>query len=104
MRMELYHSRKAYLEGILQAESSRLNNQARFIMEKIEGKISIENKPKKELIRLLVQHGYDSDPIKAWKKEQSKLSALLDAGDETPPAHGSAGSGGGKTGSARVLH
>ena len=29
---------------------------------------------------------------------------VLDAGDETPPAHGSAGSGGGKTGSARVLH
>ena len=41
MRMELYHQRKAYLEGILEAESSRLNNQARFIMEKIEGKVVI---------------------------------------------------------------
>lgn len=41
LRMELYHKRKAYLEGILEAESSKLNNQARFIMEKIDGKVVI---------------------------------------------------------------
>ena len=36
----MYHERKEWLEGQLEAESSRLNNQARFIMEKIEGKVS----------------------------------------------------------------
>ena len=41
VRMELYHKRKSYLEGILEAESCKLNNQARFIMEKIEGKVVI---------------------------------------------------------------
>ena len=29
-----------------------------------------ENKPKKELISMLQQMGYDSDPVKAWKSAQ----------------------------------
>lgn len=33
----------------------------------------LENKLKKELIKLLVQRGYDSDPVKAWKEVQDKL-------------------------------
>ncbi|XP_072178240.1 DNA topoisomerase 2-alpha-like [Diadema setosum] len=83
MRMELYHKRKAYLEGILEAESSRLNNQARFIMEKIEGKIKIENMAKKDMIQLLVKRGYDSDPVKAWKETQGKETAdSEETGDE----------------------
>lgn len=32
-----------------------------------------ENKPKKELIRMLQQMGYDSDPVKAWKEAQEKV-------------------------------
>lgn len=40
---------------MLGAESAKLNNQARFILEKIDGKIIIENKPKKELIKVLIQ-------------------------------------------------
>lgn len=32
-----------------------------------------ENKPKKELIRMLQQMGYDSDPVKAWKQAQEKV-------------------------------
>lgn len=32
-----------------------------------------ENKPKKELIQMLVRRGYDSDPVKAWKASQDKL-------------------------------
>ncbi len=41
VRLEVYHKRKAYLEGQLTAESTRLDYQARFIVEKIEGKIVI---------------------------------------------------------------
>lgn len=33
----------------------------------------LENKPKKELIRMLQQMGYDSDPVKAWKEAQEKV-------------------------------
>lgn len=35
--------------------------------------VLVENKPKKELIRMLQQMGYDSDPVKAWKQAQEKV-------------------------------
>jgi DNA topoisomerase-2 len=73
IRLEFYAKRKDYMEGMLAAESLKLNNQARFICEKIDGVISIENKPKKELIQLLVRARYDSDPVKAWKEQQNRL-------------------------------
>ncbi|XP_013929424.1 PREDICTED: DNA topoisomerase 2-alpha [Thamnophis sirtalis] len=72
VRLRYYGLRKEWLTGMLGAESAKLNNQARFILEKIEGKIVIENKPKKELIKVLIERGYDSDPVKAWKESQQK--------------------------------
>ncbi|KAL1264057.1 hypothetical protein QQF64_004412 [Cirrhinus molitorella] len=72
LRMKYYVLRKDWLLGMLGAESSKLSNQARFILEKIQGTLVIENKPKKELIRMLQQMGYDSDPVKAWKDAQEK--------------------------------
>ena len=44
VRMAKYHERKAYLLGMLEAECAKLQNQARFILEKIEGKIIIGKK------------------------------------------------------------
>lgn len=41
VRLNLYQKRKDYLEGLLTAEASRLENIARFIMEKIDGLITI---------------------------------------------------------------
>ncbi|KAM4622820.1 DNA topoisomerase 2-alpha [Discoglossus pictus] len=75
LRLRYYGLRKDWLVGMLTAEASKLSNQARFILEKIEGKIVIENKPKKELIQILVQRGYDSDPVKVWKQTQAKEEA-----------------------------
>jgi len=72
VRLDFYQKRKDYMEGMLAAESLRLSNIARFIIEKIDGLIKIENVPKKELIRMLVRRGYDSDPVKAWKEAQDK--------------------------------
>ncbi|KAJ8019588.1 DNA topoisomerase 2-beta [Holothuria leucospilota] len=72
LRLEFYQKRKDFLEGMLTAESSRLNNQARFILEKIEGTLIVENKTRKEMIKLLVHKGYDSDPVKAWKEATQK--------------------------------
>ncbi|XP_077108524.1 DNA topoisomerase 2-alpha [Ranitomeya variabilis] len=85
LRLYYYGLRKEWLLGMLTAEASKLSNQARFILEKIEGKIVIENKPKKELIQMLVQRGYDSDPIKAWKRTQEKEEAgeLIEEEEET---------------------
>ncbi|XP_049657374.1 DNA topoisomerase 2-alpha [Accipiter gentilis] len=72
LRLRYYSLRKEWLIGMLGAESAKLSNQARFILEKIDGKIVIENKPKKELIQVLIQRGYESDPVKAWKESQNK--------------------------------
>ncbi|XP_061700038.1 DNA topoisomerase 2-beta isoform X2 [Syngnathoides biaculeatus] len=72
LRLHYYKLRKDWLIGSLGAEASKLSNQARFVLEKIEGKISIENKSKRELIYMLVQKGYESDPVAAWSKAQEK--------------------------------
>uniref|UniRef100_A0A3P9IX37 DNA topoisomerase 2 n=1 Tax=Oryzias latipes TaxID=8090 RepID=A0A3P9IX37_ORYLA len=72
LRLHYCKLRKDWLLGSLGAEAAKLSNQARFVLEKIEGKISIENKSKRELIRMLVQKGYESDPVAAWSKAQEK--------------------------------
>lgn len=41
VRLDVYRKRKAYLEGMLIAESAKLDSQAQFIMEIIEGKLVI---------------------------------------------------------------
>ena len=43
VRRHNYRERKSYLRGMLEAEALKLENQARFILEKIDGKIVIGN-------------------------------------------------------------
>ncbi|XP_072312165.1 DNA topoisomerase 2-alpha [Eucyclogobius newberryi] len=78
LRIKYYQLRKDWMTGMLGAENARLSNQARFILEKIQGTLVIENKPKKELIRMLQEMGYDSDPVKAWKQAQEKNDEELE--------------------------
>ncbi|CAN2389744.1 DNA topoisomerase II activity [Pristimantis euphronides] len=82
LRLHYYSLRKEWLMGMLGAEATRLNNQARFILEKIQGKITIENKTKRELVQMLLQKGYESDPVKAWKEAQEKAAEEDDNGDQ----------------------
>ncbi|XP_077595631.1 DNA topoisomerase 2-alpha [Stigmatopora nigra] len=82
LRLKYYGIRKDWLLGMLGAESTKLTNQARFILEKIQGTLVIENKPKKELINMLQDMGYDSDPVKAWKEAQDKNEAQVDDDDD----------------------
>ncbi|XP_073534084.1 DNA topoisomerase 2-beta isoform X1 [Phyllobates terribilis] len=81
LRLHYYGLRKEWLMGMLGAEAARLNNQARFILEKIQGKITIENKSKRELIQMLLQKGFESDPVKAWKEAQEKSTEEDDMQD-----------------------
>lgn len=60
LRLSYYGLRKEWLVGMLGAESTKLNNQARFILEKIQGKITIGK----------------MQPLKIWtlvKMEKKKL-------------------------------
>uniref|UniRef100_A0A8D0CY38 DNA topoisomerase 2 n=1 Tax=Sander lucioperca TaxID=283035 RepID=A0A8D0CY38_SANLU len=84
LRLHYYKLRKDWLLGSLGAEAAKLSNQARFVLEKIEGKITIENKSKRELIRMLVQKGYESDPVAAWSKSQEKVPSV-DSGSSSGP-------------------
>lgn len=78
VRLTYYVKRKDYLEGMLQAESRKLSNQARFIIEKCDGVLVIENKKKKVMIDELKKKGYDPDPVKAWKIRQNRDEALTE--------------------------
>jgi DNA topoisomerase II len=67
VRSQLYKKRKEYMEGMLGAESLKLDNIARFIMEKIEGKIKVENLKKADICKMLKERKYDADPVSKWK-------------------------------------
>ena len=71
VRLEHYVKRKAYYEGKLEAEALKLENMARFIMEKNDHKIRIENVRKKDFVRTLIERRYNSDPVKAWIKKNA---------------------------------
>lgn len=77
VRLDTYHKRKDYLEGVLQAEATKLSNQARFILEKCDGTLVIENKKKKDMIAELVRRNYESDPVVAWKLSQNREQVLV---------------------------
>jgi DNA topoisomerase-2 len=68
LRLEYYEKRKTYMEGMLQAEADKLSNQARFIMEKCDRTLVVENKKRKVMIDELIKRGYEADPVKDWKR------------------------------------
>ncbi|KAL6258421.1 hypothetical protein P5V15_010378 [Pogonomyrmex californicus] len=78
VRLDAYYKRKDYLEGVLQAEAAKLSNQARFIVEKCDGDLVIENKKKKDMIAELIRRNYDSDPVVVWKLAQNREQVLED--------------------------
>lgn len=79
LRLEYYQKRKDYLQGMLEAETSLLSNQARFILEKCNKTLTVENKKRKVMIDELIQRGYDPDPIAMWKE---KMKAEDDEEDQ----------------------
>ncbi|KAK4311799.1 hypothetical protein Pmani_016723 [Petrolisthes manimaculis] len=82
LRLKFYVKRKGYLVGMLDAEVQKLSNQARFILEKCDGRLVIENKKKKEMLAELQRKGFDSDPVKAWKMTQDNDSTTEEEKEE----------------------
>ena len=72
VRTNLYKKRKEYMEGILRAEACKLDNIARFILEKIEGKVKVENLKKADIVKMLKSRKYDPDPVFKWKQQISR--------------------------------
>lgn len=69
VRMEYYVKRKEYLEGMLQAQADKLSDQARFILEKCNKTLVVENKQRKTMIDELIKRGYKPDPLKEWQRK-----------------------------------
>jgi len=86
IRLKKYHERKAFLLGMLEAECSKLENQARFILEKIEGKIIIENKSRRDVVTKLLERGFVSDPVKSWKATAIKTTVIVNDDESEAPA------------------
>ncbi|XP_034948461.1 DNA topoisomerase 2 [Chelonus insularis] len=82
VRLSTYAKRRDYLLGMLEAEASKLSNQARFICEKCDGDLVVENKKKKEMISELVRRKYDSDPVVNWKLTQNREEVLEEIAEE----------------------
>ncbi|XP_011191143.2 DNA topoisomerase 2 isoform X1 [Zeugodacus cucurbitae] len=68
VRLDFYARRKEYLIGQLTAQADRLTDQARFIMEKCDRTIVVENKKRKTMIDELIKRGYRPDPVKEWQR------------------------------------
>ncbi|XP_054287254.1 DNA topoisomerase 2-like isoform X2 [Macrosteles quadrilineatus] len=84
IRLEYYEKRKAYLTSLLDAEAKKLINQARFVTEKCNGNLTIENKNRKAIIDELIERGYDSDPVKSWKLSQDNKAISTDNEESGP--------------------
>lgn len=57
LRLKYYVRRKEFLEGQLQAEADKLSNQARFILEKCDKGLVVENKKRKVMVEELMKRG-----------------------------------------------
>ncbi len=72
IRLKMYVKRKEYMVGTLQSQCLKLDNIARFIKEKIENIISVENKKISAVVEMLIERKYDRDPEKVWREEAKK--------------------------------
>uniref|UniRef100_A0A182MZ68 DNA topoisomerase 2 n=1 Tax=Anopheles dirus TaxID=7168 RepID=A0A182MZ68_9DIPT len=82
IRLDYYGKRRTYLLGMLQAEADALSDKARFIMEKCNGTLVVENKKRKALIDELIKRGYRADPIKEWKRRVQQDEQQEEDADE----------------------
>uniref|UniRef100_W4VRX5 DNA topoisomerase 2 n=1 Tax=Corethrella appendiculata TaxID=1370023 RepID=W4VRX5_9DIPT len=82
VRLDYYGRRKRYLEGMLTAEADLLTDQARFICEKCDRTLVVENKKRKVMIDELIKRGYRPDPVKEWKRTVESEEAEEDGGDD----------------------
>ncbi|KAH9638562.1 hypothetical protein HF086_000963 [Spodoptera exigua] len=68
LRLKYYARRKEYREGQLQAEADKLSNQARFILEKCDKGLVVENKKRKVMVEELIKREKAFQNLKEVKK------------------------------------
>ena len=58
-RLELYQTRKDYMVQLLMHQLLVLSNKAKYIKENLAGTVDLRGKKKEEVVRLLLDKGYD---------------------------------------------
>lgn len=70
VRFAMYERRKEYIISRLEAEYQKLKNQSLFYLQK-NYTLFIYGKKKVEVLKTLVENGFDPDPIKVWEASQN---------------------------------
>jgi DNA topoisomerase-2 len=79
VRLKMYAKRKEYMVGTLESQCSKLDNIARFIKEKVDNVISVENRKISAVIDMLIERKYARDPERIWREEaRQKVRFSLD--------------------------
>ncbi|RLN49417.1 hypothetical protein BBJ28_00012663, partial [Nothophytophthora sp. Chile5] len=89
IRLEYYDRRKRAMLQKLQDQIKLLSNKARFVLSVVEGKLTVNNRKKQELLEELIAEGYDQILPKSSKKstdeeepnesEEDDTSSIADA-------------------------
>jgi DNA topoisomerase II len=93
LRYELYVKRKNYLIRKLQRDLEIIENKVRFIKEVNSGDIVVNNKPKKELLKILRERKYSKfsdimNKVPEENKQQSEIKLSDDEQDDIKPEEG----------------
>lgn len=93
-RLPYYQERKDFLLAKFEKEIRRLSNMTRFILEVVEGKLIINNRPRKDIMQDLVKRKYDpiypetkktsskSGDVEIAKQDEKEEGVDLDSADE----------------------
>ncbi|KAI0380084.1 type II DNA topoisomerase [Hypomontagnella monticulosa] len=85
-RLKMYAERKSHWIGVYDADYRKLNNQARFIREIMDGKLVVSRKKKQVIVGELRDRKYESFPrgqdAKKTKSEDEEEGDVDEGGDE----------------------
>lgn len=77
VRLETYKKRKSFLLNKIKKELTKLRNKCRFIKQIVSEEIEIFKKPKKTIVSILENNGYDIDPDQEDLTENNKYDYLI---------------------------
>ncbi|KAG7397458.1 DNA topoisomerase 2-beta [Phytophthora boehmeriae] len=82
IRLEYYDRRKQAMLQKLQDQIKLLSNKARFVLAVVEGKLTVNNRKRKDLLEELIAEGYDQILPKTGKKRSDNSTEANDSDDE----------------------
>ncbi|KAG2523814.1 hypothetical protein JM16_002302 [Phytophthora kernoviae] len=82
LRLEYYDRRKRAMLQKLQDQIKLLSNKARFVLSVVEGKLTVNNRKRQDLLEELIAEGYDQILPKASKKKSDSNTEANESDNE----------------------